>query len=250
MKSILLLCFTISLLLSFSACKKEPGPYESEEGVNTSYNYDHYNGKYYGVQSNEAQSFYSSTEYDVVTSSKVVNNQVVFLNEAFDLSTPDIVSFSQQLSYPLFTDLNFSPDFEQVTFNQRIDAGVTKVDVDFLGQKTVLDSTDGPEHPLKNQLEGLFQLQVSKYESLNGVDITELDTLLVSMSGYDPVINSVQYNAPNFYSFYNSAWSYGYIDANHQLYWVEDSIYLNYFTVDSQSGVLDTVHHIYEGVRL
>ena len=248
MKSIFIICCTISLLLSFTACKKEPGPYE--EGTNTNYNYEHYVGKYYGVQSNEALSFYSSSEHDVVATSKVVNNQVVFLNEAFDLSTPDITSFSQQQAYPLFTQLDFSPDYEQITFNQRRDAGVTRVNVDFLGQKTVLDSTDGSEHPLKNELEGLFELQVSKYENLNGIDITEIDTLFVSMSGYDPVINSVQYDAPNFYSFYNSAWSYGYIDANHQLYWVQDSIYLNYFTVDSQSGVLDTVHHIYEGVRL
>ena len=250
MKCIMTFFIGLSLLLSFSACNKESGPYESAEGENANYDYQHYNGKYYGVESSEAQSFYSSFEYDVVTSSNVVNNQVIFLDEAFDLSTPDLTSFSQQLSYPLFTDLNFSPDFEQVTFNQRRDAGVTMVDVDFFGQKTVLDSTDGPEHPLKNQLEGLFQLQVSKYENLNGVDINEVDTLFVSMSGYDPVINSVQYDAPNFYSFYNAAWSHGYIDADHQLFWVEDSIYLNYFTIDSQSGVLDTVHHIYEGVRL
>ena len=108
--------------------------------------------------------------------------------------------------------------------------------------------TDDSEHPLRSQLEGMFILQIQKHEYVNGVDLSYIDTVLISMSGYNPVIDNEEYNVGVFYTYYksNSMWNQGL--ERRDLYWVQDSIYLDYKTVPS--GTTDTIHHIYSGKKM
>ncbi|GAB5417537.1 MAG: hypothetical protein Crog4KO_08090 [Crocinitomicaceae bacterium] len=248
------LLLLISSLVLFQSCKKEPiataVPGTGASGPYFNANYDHYNGNFYGVQTLDAQSFTSTLERDIILKSEVSGLQLLFQGKAYDLSDTNQTNFSLQPFYPIYSDLNFSSNFNQVSFAQTYDASVTYQDEAFDGERTVMAATNDSLHPLKDQLEGMFVLNVSKYENLNGVNLSGLDTLNVSMSGYDIMVNADTYNAGAFYTFYRGHWVWSSIEYYREVYWVEDSIYLNFKTVSYQSGTNDTVHHIYAGTRL
>ncbi|MDB3906224.1 FimB/Mfa2 family fimbrial subunit [Crocinitomicaceae bacterium] len=242
----------LTLLLIFSACKKEPVSQSGVGGQGPNFNgiYDHYNGNFYGVQTLDAQSFDSNIERDIVLKSEVNGLDLIFRENSYFLSDTLQTTFSLQPFYPISSTLNFSTDFNQITFSQTYNADVTYQDETFSGQRTSMLVTNDSLHPLKNQLEGTFILNVSKYESSNGLSVNQIDTLDVSMSGYNILISSNSYSASPFYSFYRGHWTWADVEYEKEVYWVEDSIYLNYKTINSQSATIDTVHHIYQGTRL
>jgi hypothetical protein len=181
----------------------------------------------------------------------IVANQLTFKNTSFNLVTPQTTSYSNGNPFYTHADLNFSSNFNQIAFDQQYDGGITAVNRTFNGTKTTLSSTENSVHPLKSQLEGMFILQINKHEYLNSIDVSYVDTLSVTMSGFSPVIEGKTYSAGSFYTYYkvNSQWEGG--PQITDMYWIEDSLYLNYKTISGvNSGPSDTIHHIFSGARL
>ena len=230
------------LFMALASCKKEP----TSQPAST--DYSKYIGNYYGIISYDAVEFASEVESDRILPSDVSGNQLLFNGVTFSIPSPPPTSFSVGDMYTVGANLNYYSNFEQIGFEQHYDGGITKVDVTFSGNKTALPVTDDTEHPLKSQLEGMFILQIQKREYLNGVDLSYIDTVLISMSGYNPVIDNEEYNVGVFYTYYksNSMWNQGL--EQRDLYWVQDSIYLDYKTVPS--GTTDTIHHVYSGKKM
>lgn len=239
----MLLYLSVLLLITQTSCKKEETP--------EPYDYSNYKGNYYGILRSDAVAFTSQVESDRILPSDVSGNQLLFNGVTFSIPTPPPTSFSVGDMYTVGANLNYSSNFEQIGFAQRYDGGITKVDVTFNGNKTALPVTDDTEHPLKSQLEGMFILQIDKKEHLSGTDLSYMDTVLITMSGYHPVIDNEEYDVGAFYTYYksNSTWNQGL--EHRDLYWVEDSLYLNYKTIpNATTGITDTIHHTFSGRRM
>lgn len=151
-------------------------------------------------------------------------------------------------SYYAGANLDYLTNYEQLHFFQRYDAGITKVDVTFTGNKTQLPVTDDSEHPLRSELEGTFIVHAQKYESATGVDVDYIDTAVISMAGYNPIIDNQVYDVGVFYTYYTSnvLWNQGI--EQRDLYWVQESIYLDHKTLPV--GTTDTIHHVFAGNRI
>ena len=247
MKYIIYLLLIVIVTLN-SSCKKEPTSITNESAGS---DYSNLKGNYYGIQHSSAVQFTSTTESDQILATDIVANQLTFKNTAFNLVTPQTTSYSNGSPFYTHADLNFSSNFNQIAFDQQYDGGITAVNRTFNGTKTTLASTENNEHPLKSQLEGMFILQINKHEYLNSIDVSYLDTVLVTMSGFNPVIEGETYSVGSFYTYYkvNSQWEGG--PQITDMYWIEDSLYLDYKTISGvNSGPSDTIHHIFYGARL
>lgn len=234
--------FYLFLFIALASCKKE------EPGI-IGTDYSRYNGNYIGVKTTDAVNFTSESTSDCILISEVIENQLFFNDVFFSLPSPTVAtSFSVGDLYYSGANLNYNSDFSEVELVQRYDGGITKVDLTFNGIKTELASTEGAEHPLRSQLEGTFILNIQKKEVANAVDLSYTDTVSISMSGFNPVIDNEEYSVNKFYTFYtlNSLWNQGVEQRN--LYWVEDSIYFDYKSVPS--GTTDTVHHVFAGRKM
>jgi hypothetical protein len=237
------------LITLTSSCKKEKK--EPTTSTNVEYDYSNLKGSYYGIQHSSAVQFTSTTESDQILATDIVANQLTFKNTSFNLVIPQTTSYSNGNPFYTHADLNFSSNFNQIAFDQQYDGGITAINRTFNGTKTTLASTENNEHPLKSQLEGMFILQMIKHEYLNSIDVSYIDTVSVTMSGFNPVIEGKTYSVGSFYTYYkvNSQWQGG--PQITDLYWIEDSLYLDYKTISGvNSGPSDTIHHIFSGARL
>ena len=235
----------IFLTWTLSSCKKEP--LNDPEIADHS----HYEGTYYGIQTTEANQFVAESESDCILPTTVDGDQLSFNGASFIIPSSQPTSFSVGDWYYSGANLNFSSDHTLINFERRFDGGITTVDVTFNGEKTNLPLTNDTEHPLKAQLEGTFILQIEKHEYLSGIDESYLDTVVVTMSGFNPVIDNEEFSAGMFYTYFklNSLWDDG-LDCR-DLYWTEDSLYLNYQYIPHQgAGITDTIHHVYSGRKL
>ncbi len=240
--------FLFIVLLPIISCKKEP---ISEPGAGASPFYSQYVGNYYGIRSSRAVEFTSEIESDCILSTNVNGNELIFEGSSFSIPQTLPSSFSIGDLYYSGAKLDFYSNFDVIQSQKRYDAGITKVDLTFNGNKSSLPVTTDSEHPLKNQLEGTFILQIDKHEYLIGTDVSYVDTVAVMMSGYNVVIENKEYGIGKFYTYYkrNQNWNQGF--ENRDLYWVEDSLYLDYRTIPAaNTGITDTIHHVFSGRKL
>lgn len=227
-------------MLALASCKKDE--------VTAPPNYSKFAGNYYGIVTYDVFSFTSATESDCILPTEVNGSQLTFGSANFYNIIDSELSFSYGDMYYGGAILTYSPNYDHIQFEELYDAGGPKVKKKFNGDITELPVTGPSEHPLKNQLEGTFILQIDKHENVSGLDVSYIDTVVVSLAGYSPVIDNITYSIGVFYTYYKHNDTYNQQLQYRDLYWVEDSLYLNYKYVPA--GTTDTTHHIFSGRKL
>lgn len=247
MKYVLLLLLTSSILIS---CKKEVVPIEQD--------FSHYNGHFYGELSH--YSVYNNSNWNVVSDmvirSSTDNSQLCFLEEQFSIPDEEMTNFgfsSGNYSGRTF-HLNFYNNFNSISYSDDYNYGTSwYTDDTFYGVRMQASETGSQEHPLKAQLEGDFVLNIAKKEYLNNIDTNYYDTLSLTLSGFSAILDSKQFDFPPFHSYVHSNSMVQDLDERRieDIYWEQDTIYLNYMIISGVfGGTIDTVHYRYSGVRL
>lgn len=242
------LIITIALLF-FISCKKEENPAQHD--------YSHYVGVFYGekTSSTEFGSHVSTTTSDYVLSTNTTPYSVSFLGTSFDLNNPETTFFSYSASdYSKGASLSYSNNFNSISYSssQNLGGGASGAD-SFSGSKTQLPLTDATNHPLKSQLEGQYVLNVYKYDYLNAIDTTYIDTFSVAMDGFSPSLDNNVFYFGRYHSYINTN-QMNPSDDYHlvkNLRWSVDSLFIDYKTIYGVfGGAADTVHYIYSGWRM
>ena len=236
--------FLIAFSLLLLSCKKE-------EPVVT-YDYSQYTGNYYGVRDYEQLELYDHTEEsDGVFASEVTSNQVGFMDHFFDKVVPQTSSFEHGNYYAYnYAKLLFLSNFNQINF-ERIFISTSPAKITFEGNKTLLPLTGSQEHPLINDLQGTYILHIDKYENLNSINESYIDTVAITINGFNPIIDNKEFEIEPFHSYYKQNLNYqSQIIMEKDLFWTSDSIYLFYKTISNQVFPNDTLHHIYSGTKL
>ena len=244
MKHILIVTIT---LLFFISCKKE-------EMQN---DYSHYVGVFYGekTRSIEFGLHASTTTSDYVLSTNATPYSVSFLGTSFDLHNPEATFFSYSASnYSKGASLYYSNNFNSIAYSssQNLGGGASGAD-SFSGSKTQLPLTDGTVHPLKSQLEGQYVLNVYKYDFLNVIDTTYIDTLTVSMDGFSPLLDNNVFYFDRYHSYIHMDQMNPEDDFHlvKDLRWSVDSLFIDHKTIYGVfGGTANTVHYIYSGWRM
>lgn len=246
MKFVSVIVVFLPLLLS---CKKDKTP--------IIHDYSHYEGNYYGENTHTDGFYLSSSEVisDRVMRSSVDNGRVNFMGDNFDIDHPqttDFSIFSPDYSHDVF--LSFGAGFGSLYYNSTsMLGGGGSASENFSSIKTELPVTGDTEHPLKDQLEGTYILSVTKSDYLNNIDTSYQDTLTIQISGFSALLDNNELAFAPFHSYLHSdVLIYTYDEHRiKDLYWTEDSIYLNHKTMYGIfGGSADTVHYIYSGVKL
>lgn len=244
MKHILIV---IIALLFFTSCKKDDPVHD----------YSHYAGVFYGEKTRftEFALHETTTTSDYVLSANTTPYSVSVLGTSFDLDNPQTTFFSYSASdYSKGATLSYSNNFNSIHYSssENLGGGATGAD-SFSGSKTQLPLTDGADHPLKSQLEGQYVLNVYKYDYLNAIDTTYIDTLTVTMDGFSPSLDNNVFNFDRYHS-------YIHVDQMNpsddwhlvkDLRWSADSLSIDHKMIYGVfGGTADTVHYIYSGWRM
>lgn len=246
MKHILIVIIALLLIVS---CKKEETPVQHD--------YSHYEGMFYGEKTRftEFASHETTTTSDYVISTNTTTYSVSVLGTSFDVDNPETTFFSYSASdYSKSATLSYNNNFSSIDYSssENLGGGASGAD-SFSGSNTQLPLTGGADHPLKSQLEGQYVLNVYKYDYLNAIDTTYIDTLTVSIDGYSPLLDDNVFNFDRYHS-------YIHVDQMNpsddwhlvkDLRWSADSLSIDHKTIYGVfGGTADTVHYIYSGWRI
>jgi len=240
----------IASIFLFFSCKKDKVVIEP--------NYSQYEGSFYGEQNTTSQfgSSQHSANSDQIISTRVEYGKLLYSNTSFNIDAPNMTYFSYDASdYSHNADASFNNNFNDFWYSSNSNplGGSGYLTESFSGARVQLPLTNGTEHPLKSQLEGQFILNIRKIEYLNGMDTTYTDTLFVQMSGFSAVLDNSNFSFGKFYSYLNSddVNSNDDVHTIHNLFWEEDSIYINSEEIYGIfGGTADTIHYTYSGVHL
>lgn len=239
-----IILFAFIAIVFLSSCKKK-------EPIIT-YDYSQYTGTYYGIREYEQLELFTKTrESDAVFASEVTANQVGFMDHFFDKEIPQTTHWISGNSFTHdYRELAFHSDFSQIYF-ESIFISSSPARETFAGTKTLLPITGNQDHPLKIDLQGTYILNIDKYENLNTINESYIDTVTITMNGFNPIIDNKEFDIEPFHSFYKFDADYNsQMIIEKDLFWASDSIYLFYKTINNQVFPNDTLHHIYSGIKL
>lgn len=245
MKSLYFISF-FALCIAFTSCKKETvepdlSHFEGNFLCDVDYNYSHMGS--------------NNKDYDQIIRFRVENDSLKVLNYAFPIESEDQTVFHiiHATGGTGEFKVTFSSNYNSVSIYSTWTSALSgpSVNVTYDGAKTTLPETIDP-HPSLNELEGVYDLDVSYRNVLDSIDSQYVLNVPVTMFNNTVEIDNNYFYFGTFHSYFNQIdnTNSNNVRKERSIQWTSNGLDIDYLTITPLWSIPDdTVRYIISGTK-